>query len=76
MRHPSYNIARNGLGFPEHLDPTYLQDTAALEMWRSIPVTDYTPERVANLLADAMAKRDAWYAPWLQSRERNAMGNF
>lgn len=69
---------RNPLNFPELGDMHYLQQSAAVGTVRRLSQSEiaalYPPATVAALLLKARTGAQAWYAPYVRTRARLAIG--
>ena len=72
----SMRIPRHTLHIPEIGQDTYLAETKALRMWRSVPRAEYPVARVSSLIAAARVNRHNFYSKRLRTLESYALSNF
>ena len=72
----SMRIPRHTLNIPELGSDTYLAETKALKMWRSVSRAEYPMARVASLLAAAALNRHNFYSKRVRTLESYALSNF
>ena len=72
----SMRIPRHTLNIPELGSDTYLAETKALKMWRSVPRAAYPAYRVARLIAAAHVNTHSFYSKRVRTLESYALSNF